>query len=166
MNIASILFGAWQTLKSGESVRTSKGLLTSKTTAGAILAALGWLSQTFGWQFSPDAVQPIIEGLLMAGGGLTSVLGLRSASLPFAWQVPAVAVAQVKGKRGGSRGPRKPKAPADPNAPAPAKRARRTKAEMEAAKAQESSVPVAAKPPIPPPTVIRPATAPAQSSAV
>ena len=140
-SILPMLFGVVQTLASGETQRTSKGLLTSKSTAGAIVAALGWLSSHFHWSIAPDQIQPIIEGLMMAGGAVVSVLGIRSASLPFAWQVPAIPEKPVKGKRGGRR---KPKAtasdvPAVAGAePAPRKR-RATKAEMEARRAAEAN---------------------------
>lgn len=115
MDFQTLLFGAMERQGKGRGardVRVSKGVLTSKTSVGAILTVIGFLSQHFGWDVGAADLQPVIEGVLMAGGGLLTIFGLRTASMPLAGPGAAGAKrpAQPKGKSPGRpKGQRKPR---------------------------------------------------------
>jgi len=96
--ILGYLFGTIQPNLDGSKERVSKGLLTSKTTQGAIVFALAWLSQHFGWGWQESGLQQAVQGAGMALGPILSAWGIRSAVSPMGPRV-VMPLAPVKAKR-------------------------------------------------------------------
>lgn len=113
--LIQFLLGQTVTRADGTRANQSRGLLTSKSTLGALIAALGFLAQQFGWQIGEGNLAQIAEALMIGGGALLSVIGLRTANMPFgSVHMPEPIIEPVKITR-----PRKPRGPNKPK-PAPA----------------------------------------------